>query len=94
MAIQIYIWQYKYTFGNTNIGYVLVGTDDQRRIVTKLQRMDCQMIVDQNNYALKRQAGYFNDDDGDDDDVLFKVQLTVRRDIAVIYELRRFTFFY
>jgi len=37
-----------------------------------MQRMDCQMIVDQNNYVLKRETGYFDDDD--DDDILFKVQ--------------------
>ena len=56
-----------------------------------MQRMDCQTIVDQNNYALKRETGYFHDDDDEEeedddddyDDVMFKVLLTVHRDISV-----------
>ena len=66
-------------------------TEDQRRTITKMQRMDCQTIVDQNNYALKRETGYCHDDDDEEeedddddyDDVMFKVLLTVHRDISV-----------
>jgi len=49
---------------------MLVETEDQRGKITNMRRMDCQTIVDKNNYTLKRETGYFHDDDDDDNDVL------------------------
>ena len=60
-----------------------VETEDQIRTIWKMQRTDCQTVVDQNNYAnyaLKWETSHFHNDD-DDDDVLFKVLLTVPRDV-------------
>ena len=41
------------------ISGMLTETEDQRRTMTKMQRMECQTIVDKNNCALKRDLVIF-----------------------------------